>query len=202
MATLYYFHDPMCSWCWGYRPTARKLFSRLPAGVKHMNVVGGLAPDSDEPMPVEQQKAVAGYWRRIESMLGTRFNHDFWTHCEPRRSTYPACRAVIAASRQGCEEEMTYAIQKAYYLQARNPSDISTLEELASELGLDEDNFASDIRSADVETEFQRQIAFTRRAQVSGFPSLALDVGGAMNALTLDYKNFETTLSEITQLLP
>ncbi|MFT6977114.1 MAG: putative protein-disulfide isomerase, partial [Shewanella psychromarinicola] len=19
--TLYYVHDPMCSWCWGYRPT-------------------------------------------------------------------------------------------------------------------------------------------------------------------------------------
>ncbi|MDF4306582.1 DsbA family protein, partial [Vibrio parahaemolyticus] len=22
---LYYVHDPMCSWCWGYKPTIEKL---------------------------------------------------------------------------------------------------------------------------------------------------------------------------------
>ena len=84
MATLYYYHDPMCSWCWGYRPTLQKLFSSLPEGVTRTNIVGGLAPDSDQPMPEAQRAAIAGYWRRIEDMLGAEFNHDFWTRCEPR----------------------------------------------------------------------------------------------------------------------
>jgi putative protein-disulfide isomerase len=55
----------------------------------------------------------------------------------PRRSTYAACRAVIAARRQnpGYEEKMILAIQQAYYLEARNPADSHTLIELASEIG-------------------------------------------------------------------
>ena len=117
MTELYYFHDPMCSWCWGFRPTLLKLLGELPDEIAVRSVVGGLAADSDAPMPAEQRIAIQDHWRRIEAMLGTEFNHDFWSCCEPRRSTYPACRAVIAAERQSRGKAMTQAIQKAYYLQ-------------------------------------------------------------------------------------
>ncbi len=106
MPQLYYFHDPMCSWCWGYRPVSDKLFSNLPAEIYLVRVLGGLAPDSNEAMPEELLRAIPGYWRKIEKLLGTEFNFDFWINCQPRRSTYPACRAVIAASNQGLEVEM------------------------------------------------------------------------------------------------
>ena len=200
MATLYYFHDPMCSWCWGYRPTAQRLFSSLPAGVSQTNVLGGLAPDSDEPMPAAQRDAIAGYWRRIEDLLGTTFNHDFWTDCEPRRSTYPACRAVIAAAKQGREEDMILAIQEAYYLRAKNPSDADTLRQLAVELELDAELFDADLESSDTEAELRRQIGFARRSGTSGFPSLALENGGKLIPVGVDYKNHATTLAEIERL--
>lgn len=201
MAILYYFHDPMCSWCWGYRPTAEQLFAALPARVSRTNVLGGLAPDSDEPMPQAQRDAIAGYWRRIEDLLGTKFNHDFWTNCEPRRSTYPACRAVIAAANQGREEDMTLAIQEAYYLRAMNPSETATLRRLAEELGLDTEIFSADLGSADTEADLQRQIGFTRKSGTSGFPSLALGKDGRVTAVGVDYKNYVTTLNEIDRLL-
>ena len=51
-AILYYLHDPMCSWCWGYRPTWLKLKAALPHYVQVEYLLGGLAPDNDEPMPV------------------------------------------------------------------------------------------------------------------------------------------------------
>jgi len=201
MATLYYYHDPMCSWCWGYRPTLQKLFSSLPVCVTRTNIVGGLAPDSDQPMPVAQRETIAGYWRRIGDMLGAEFNHDFWTKCEPRRSTYPACRAVIAAAKQGREEEMIFEIQKAYYLEARNPSDIDTLEMLAAQLGLDTETFRKDIASSDTEAELQRQISFARASGVSGFPSLALEAHGQLVPISVDYKNYEASLKQIQQLV-
>jgi putative protein-disulfide isomerase len=133
---LYHVHDPMCSWCWGYRRVWDELRSALPESVVVVNVVGGLAPDSDEPMPMAQRETIAGYWGRIAEETGAEFNFDFWQQCEPRRSTYPACRAVIAAARQGAEEAMIDAIQRAYYLRAMNPSNTSTLVQLAIELGL------------------------------------------------------------------
>lgn len=202
MATLYYYHDPMCSWCWGYRPTAQQLFSALPEGVARINVLGGLAPDSNQPMPQAQREAIAGSWREIEKRLGAEFNHNFWTRCEPLRSTYPACRAVIAAAKQGREEEMIEAIQKAYYLEAQNPSELDTLRSLAEQLGLDARTFNTDVESSDTEAELQKQLRFTRESGVSGFPSLVLEKDGQLVPVTIDYENHETSLNQIRQALP
>ncbi len=200
MFTLYYYHDPMCSWCWGYRPTAQALFSSLPKIISLKNVLGGLAPDSDEPMPAELRSTISGHWKRIHEMFGTEFNFDFWTDCKPRRSTYPACRAVIAATNQDREEDMIFAIQRAYYLRAMNPSDLETLEALADELDLNRALFQSDLRSAETELEFQRQITLARNSPIRGFPALALEDSGQFRSVCLDYKSHETTLQHLRTL--
>jgi putative protein-disulfide isomerase len=108
----------------------------------------------------------------VQSMLGTEFNFDFWTECKPRRSTYPACRAVIAAGSQDQSDEIILAIQHAYYLHAMNPSDIETLVTLAEELHLDTQKFAQDLESKWLEQKFERQLEFTRRSPTNGCPSL------------------------------
>ena len=200
MTKLFFYHDPMCSWCWGYRPTGDKLFASLPPGVQRVNVLGGLAPDNDEPMPAQLLQRLPKTWQRIQDMLGTEFNFDFWKDCRPRRSTYPACRAVLAAGLQDHYYEMLEAIQHAYYLRALNPSDLSTLESLAAELRLDERRFATDIRAGEVDRELTRQVDFARRSPIRGFPSLVLEIDGLMQALTLDYRSHETTLAEIVEL--
>ncbi len=198
---LFYFHDPMCSWCWAYRPVSEQLFRDLPGHIKRTNVLGGLAADSDEPMPLSQQQTIAGYWQEIHEKLGTQFNFDFWTSNIPRRSTYPACRAVLAAARQAAEHPMIDAIQQAYYLRAKNPSNEATLVELAKDVGIDTRQFALDIRSQEIAAELRRQIAFSRTAPISGFPSLAIEIAGQLHAVRLDYESAETTLSHLDLLL-
>ena len=196
---LYYVHDPMCSWCWGYRPTLDRLRKALPEYVGWQNVVGGLAPDSDQPMPPEIRDMVQGHWRRIQRELGTRFNFDFWTRCEPRRSTYIACRAALAADEQGREEDMILAIQEAYYLRAMNPSDVEVLVQLASELEMDTAAFTHALASKETEQELQAQISQVREWPVSGFPSLILSTHGRVRPLPLDYHDHETTLAAIQE---
>lgn len=197
---LYFYHDPMCSWCWGYRPTSKKLFAELPAHVERRDILGGLAPDSDEPMPPALRETIAGHWRRIQGMLGTEFNFDFWTRCEPRRSTYPACRAVIAAGRQEREEAMTEAIQHAYYLRAMNPSDLDTLETLAREIGLDQEKFAADLRAPETNDELMRQVQFARNSPIRGFPALAITLEGRLFPVPLDYRDHGVTLAHLAEL--
>ena len=201
MTTLYYFHDPMCSWCWGYRPTAELLFANLPQDIVRENVLGGLAPDSDEPMSDELLERIPGHWRTIHEMLGTEFNFDFWTKCTPRRSTYPACRAVIAATKQDREADMILAIQQAYYSRAMNPSDTETLETLAEELNLDSNRFVADLHSPDTEAELQRQLAFTRRSPITGFPGLALGNDDQLTPVRLDYKDHTETLKHLFAII-
>ncbi len=197
MIKLYYIHDPMCSWCWAYRPTLDKLRQHLPESVRWRNLLGGLAPDSADPMPDETRKMVRENWRRIQRELGTDFNFEFWKICKPRRSTYIACRGVLAACAQEMEEAMILSIQKAYYLRAMNPSDEDTLVMLADELGMDSQRFRSNLLSQETNRELLAQITRARSWQVPGFPSLVLENHGSVRHLPLDYRDHQVTLAAI-----
>lgn len=201
MPTLYYYHDPMCSWCWGYRPIAQRLFRALPDGLVKYNVLGGLAADTDQPMPEAMQQDIMRHWRTIHAKLGTPFNFDFWRRCTPRRATYPACRAVIAAAAQGREEQMIDAIQQAYYLRAMNPSEQKTLRRLANELGLNADRFRTDLEAEHTETTLQEQIAKARRAPIHGFPGLALETADGLQGIEIDYRDHRHSLADINAKL-
>ena len=198
---LFYVHDPMCSWCWGHRPQWQQLQASLPKSVEVKNVVGGLAPDSDEIMPQAQQQAIAGYWQNIENLLGTKFNHDFWRDNKPRRSTYPACRAVIAARWQGREEDMIEALQEAYYLKAKNPSNVAVHLDVATQLGLDKEQFAVDLSSQKLEQAFIQELQFARSLPINGFPSMVLQHAGDVYVIPLDYQDCRGAIDTITDII-
>lgn len=200
-AKLYYAHDPMCSWCYAFRPAFEGLIANLPDQVEVIHLLGGLACDTEEPMPEETREYVIANWRRIEEQVPkTRFNYDFWQHCKPRRSTYPACRAVIAARKQGAEYdlEMIWAIQQAYYLQARNPSDIATLTTLAEELGLDQSVFSKDIQSIETDEVLRQEIEQSRHLGLNRFPGLLLDTRNKQIKIKPDYINVDMMLEKIS----
>ena len=194
---LYYIHDPMCSWCWAFRPVQLQLREHLPEGILWKNVLGGLAPDNDQPMPDSTRRMVQDHWRRIQTSVGTEFNFDFWKTCQPRRDTYKACRAVIAASYQYAEEAMIEAIQRAYYLRAMNPSEPKTLVKLASELGLNGLRFEEDFSSLQTDAELRRQLILRSELNVTSFPSLVLECGSARSVIAHDYLDYRLTLAEI-----
>lgn len=198
---LYYVYDPMCSWCWGYKPVWQQICQILEGKIDVQYVVGGLAPDSDQPMPKEMQQQIASYWKRIEDFLGTQFNYDFWNKNTPRRSTYPACRAVLAARKQSAEKQMLTAIQTAYYLEARNPSDSDVLIDLADSIGLDLERFESDFGSVTLNEEFMRELDFARSIGGNSFPSLFVQTAEGLVELQVDYQSAQTTISQIEQLI-
>lgn len=200
MMILYYVHDPMCSWCWGFRPTWQKIQTNLPDNVQVKYLLGGLAPDNSEVMPQAMQKEIAGYWKKIQQHIpGTEFNFDFWDKCEPRRSTYPACRAVIAARKQNpnIEQRMIEGIQSAYYLNAKNPSENETLITIAKKLGLDEEQFSSDLESVEIQQKLEKEITFGQQIGTRGFPSMILEKDGAYQCVPLNYNDLSSTLAFI-----
>ena len=203
MIQLYYIHDPMCSWCWGFCKTWNQLYAALPKPIEIVRLLGELAEDSGTPMPASMQQKIAETWRTIAMRIpGVQFNFDFWKTANPRRATYAACRAVIAARRQGDDYDlaMTQAIQRAYYLQARNPSDESTLIELAGEIGLEKAKFTRDLCDPQTQAELLKEIADARNMDVESFPSLVLKRNGFWH-IPIDYNNHRPMLELIQQLI-
>ena len=202
--TLFYVHDPMCSWCWGFAATLDSVLEALPDDVNVVHLLGGLAPDSDEPMPESMQQGIQQTWKQIVQVIpGTEFNFAFWTDNTPRRSTWPSCRAVIAARRQSkdFERPMIKAIQRAYYLDAKNPSDSDTLLQCAKDIGCDGAVFSNDFESEDVSNEFLDELRQVQRYGVRGFPSLVLQkADGSAFSVPVEYQHANRILERIDHL--
>ena len=161
--------------------------------------MGGLAPDSDEPMDTKTKAYIQSAWRSVADRTGAEFNHQFWTVCLPRRSTYPACRAVITAGLQlnGSRGRYYEALQRAYFLEAINPSEYETLISLAKEIGLDPVQFQEDLDGSVVQQTFREELNQVRSLGISGFPTVIYHQkdptnGNRLEALTAGYIDADT----------
>ena len=198
--TLFYIHDPMCSWCWGFSHTWNKVKNSLPSEINVQYILGGLAPDSSEVMPNEMREYIQMNWHKIEQKIpGVSFNYTFWDSCTPKRSTYPACRAVIAVKNQNSDLEQTMVklIQQAYYLDAKNPSEDDVLISLAKTLDLDIKQFTQDLNSEPTQQLLSNDIALMQSMGVSSFPSLVLQTTNRIKSITIDYNNPKLILNQI-----
>lgn len=168
-----YVMDPMCGWCYGFEPELEE-FLKKHSSIEVDWIMGGLAPDTHYPMDEKLKQTISSYWYKIQMTTGVTFNHDFWKLNTPYRSTYPACRAVIAAQslKEKSAHQMVKAIQSAYYLEAKNPSLEETLIACANSIGLDENQFLEVFKSEETEQRFQQHLRLTYQLQARAFPAL------------------------------
>lgn len=193
----------MCSWCWGFSASLRTLEEALPSNIQMVRVLGGLAEDSDAAMPEAMQHMLQQTWKQIETAIpGSQFNHNFWTDNKPRRSTWPSCRAVIAARNQdsALEAPMIHAIQEAYYLNAKNPSNTDVLTDIARQLGCDAHLFSEQIHSEQTRNDLLGEMRLSRELGAQGFPSLRIKTSkGELFELPVNYNDPAVMLDQIQQ---
>ncbi len=197
---LYYIHDPMRSLCWGFSKTWSKVKKKLNSDIEIIYVLGGLAPDNNEIMDERMREYVQMNWKKIEKRIpGTRFNYNFWQECQPRRSTYPSCRAVLATNNQdkNLESNMINKIQQGYYLQAKNPSEDDVLVGFANELGLDIKRFGIDLNSEETNKKLMQNIELAGSLNIYGFPSLILHANNTSKHIVIDYNDDISILNQI-----
>ena len=203
--TLYYIYDPMCSWCYAFEQSLHSIKMQLPTQLNFKTILGGLAADTDMPMPEASKSMIQQAWRQIESTVPhIRFNFNFWSDINiPYRSTYPACRAILATENQSPDltEAMRKMIQQAYYQDAKNPSLEATLVACAVQLALDIDQFILDLHSPEINQQLQQHILLSRLMQATSFPSLRLILKEEIYTLPLNYTNTAETIDQLNKLL-
>lgn len=96
---------------------------------------------------------------------------------------------------------MILAIQHAYYLQARNPSEAETLSTLATEIALNVQQFEIDLFSPRTNEQLAFEIQTSRQWPISGFPSLLIEHQRRIAKLPFNYADPGSTLKTLNTLV-
>ncbi len=195
---LIYFADPMCSWCWGFAPTAEAAAERLPLRL----VLGGLRPGTTTPMTREARAEMPKHWEHVREASGQPFDGEAFVERDGFvYDTDPAARAVVAARRQDPTMAMPYlrAAQSAFYAEGRDATQAGVLAEIAAGLGLDLARFDEDLASEDVKNETWGDYATSQNAGVRGFPTLIVgkNTDGTYAMVTRGFQARETVLASL-----
>jgi putative protein-disulfide isomerase len=192
IGTLYYFGDPMCSWCWGFRPVLEQVDQEYPE-LERVMVLGGLRGGDEEPMSDDLAAMIRNAWLRIEESTGQKFNHDLWELHRPLATTWPACRAVLAARLLDPKAEWAFmvAMFEAYFTRALDPSSRETHLMIAEEQGFDRNIYMGILDSEQVERTLQTDLRTTQRFGITGFPSVVLSIEGTNYVISPGYQPVE-----------
>ncbi len=96
----------------------------------------------------------------------------------------------------GKEDAMIFAIQQAYYLQTKNPSNDETLIHCAKSIGLDTKKFQQDLHAKHTQQQLEHDIQQAQNMGVYSFPSLILE-DGQFKPIAIDYNYADNILQQL-----
>ena len=214
MIEIIEFTDPVCTWCWGSEPILRKLETRYSNDVKIGFIMGGLVKDmndfqdefngiggENDLSKVNEQ--IASHWikasERHKMPVETK---GFSLFTKDHTSTYPSNIAYKAAQFQG--EEIAHRflrrIREAAATEAKQVNRLDVLKELASSVGLNEQQWLIDMENGRAEKEFEKDLALCQHFQIYAFPSYLIKDETGKGILLRGFQSYETFQQAIHQL--
>lgn len=188
--TLHYLYDPLCGWCYGAAPLIEA--ARAIPGLDIALHGGGMMADGNrQPVTDALRRYVMPHDERIAGLTGQPFGEDYFNGLLRDTGAVfdsePPITAILAAqSLGGRGPDLLARIQRAHYVQGLRIADPAVLAALAADIGLDPAAFES-AYSAARGAETAAHIAASRqllaRLGGTGFPTLALERGGASTPL-------------------
>lgn len=196
---IIYVGDPMCSWCWGFSPVIKKIKSDYRNWVTISLIVGGLRTGTDEIMDESMKGYIRHHWESVKTTTGQTFNFDFFERDDFVYDTLPPCKAVVAFRDKQPDKVFEYfdALQNAFYAKNSDITNPSVLAEIASEFGVDTDEFLALFNSEDIGFLTPFDFQFARDNGVSGFPSVLLRTSNDFIRLATGYQPFEAIVHDL-----
>lgn len=174
---LRYFADPMCSWCWGFAPVIRALAQQLPESIPLRVISGGLRAGNTRKLDEATRSRILHHWHQVEAASGQPFTVEDALPVGFVYDTEPACRALSWVSRQAADRSLDVldALQAAFYRDRRDVTRLRVVQEILTELELDE--LARELDTNAARQAAEQDFEETRSHGISGFPSLLLHRG-------------------------
>ncbi|MDO9468497.1 MAG: DsbA family protein [Thiobacillus sp.] len=182
---LWYFADPMCSWCWGFSPVIETVRDAYRDRIKIALVLGGLRHET-APITAAGRDEILHHWQQVRARTGQPFRFEQALQEGFVYDTEPACRAVAAIG--GLDPALIFplfkAIQHAFYAEGRDVTQSAVLADLVAELGVDRAAFLQAFDSDAAHAKTQAHFKQARLAGVRGFPALILQLDAQLHAIS------------------
>ncbi len=200
---LWYFADPMCSWCWGFSPVIETLRDEYRERMKIALVLGGLRPGETAPMTAAGREDILHHWHQVHERTGQPFRFEDALPEGFVYDTEPASRAVAAIG--GIESALIFplfkAIQSGFYAEGRDVTQADVLAELAAGLGVAAARFLSAFDSDEARARTQAHFRQARQAGVRGFPTLIVQRDAQLHPVSNGCQPLETVRAAIETCL-
>ncbi len=204
LSRLYYFADPMCSWCYGFAPVMDKVRKAFGAQYDIRLVMGGLRPGKlAEPMTPARARLMRQHWREVAKMTGQPFEDDIFKRDDFVYDTEPAAKAVIVMERLAPEHAYDYyhEIQRAFYAHSQDITSPEVLSNFARRFDVSATDFATAFASEEAHKETWGQFTFSASLGVKGFPALVLEDSGQYMLLMRGWQPFEEISLTLAKVL-
>ena len=201
--TLWYFADPMCSWCWGFSPVISRIQKEFGDRIHIILNMGGLRPGTLEPISSALREEILHHWHEVHRLTGQPFRFD---DAMPEGFVYdtePASRAVLSFSKLLPNHTLDYfsAIQSAFYTLGRNVTQEDVLVDIASQFPINRQAFKTLFASDELHTLTQEHFQHSQQAGIRGFPSLIWQQGNKHEILSRGYLPWEDIAGRLNQRL-
>lgn len=181
---LIYCYDAYCSWCYGFSPVMRSLAAHYAPQIPVEVLSGGMIIN-EQPIPI---RATAAYIREfypvVEQRTGVRFGTDYLWHIEhPELSDWfpdsemPAIALCILKEYMPHRQaEIAADFQYALHGEGRDLGDKEAYRHLLDEYHVSQEEFYDKLGRESYKEKAHYEFALCRQLQVSGFPTLFLQV--------------------------
>ncbi len=169
---IYNFVDPLCPECWALEPVLKKLVIEYGKYFSLRHVISGKLASLNLGRKRSFEN-IAELWEKTASRTGMSCDGNLWFE-NPISSPYLASVAVKAAELQGRKKGIQFlrALQEVLFLEKQNISSFSVLKECAERVGLDIQEFLTDIHSESASKAFQCDLKITSEMDVQEIPTL------------------------------
>lgn len=178
-ATVHYFYDPLCGWCYGAAPLIEHLAER-----KDIELVlhpGGLF--NNRTIDQASRRHFLDSDQRIHALSGVIFGDAYLAKMRHANSvvldSIVPIRAILAAGHCGKSAlEMLKRIQIAHYQLGKTVHAPAVLAELAQAMGIDADVWHATFAATNEQDAISESIRQMMQYQLQGYPSMMVEKQG------------------------
>jgi putative protein-disulfide isomerase len=184
MPTLIYCYDAYCGWCYGFSEVIKKIYSDY-KNLMEFEVLSGGMILPEEPVPIAATaEYISKTYKHVEETTGIKFGEDYlWHILHPGQSDWfpnsekPAI-ALCVFKDYFPSLQVNYAtdLQYALHYEGRDLTDDEAYRHLLDKYNIPAEEFYEKLRNESYKEQAGYEFALCKQLNVTGFPTVFLQV--------------------------